>query len=252
MNKHPMSRTESHAYWIKRHEEYEGNWRATGFLGGDDAINQAIYSCRFRALNQVLASHRITLSGKRVLDVGCGLGDFARFYAARGAYVSGIDISSTAVAYCNAYCIGEFVQGGASEVAAKFKQPFDLIHCFDVLYHLTDDAEWQSALASFEERSRPETVWLFTEFRICTSVSGAEHIVKRPISYYQNELARHGRHIVEEIPIYWLFTLSPWLGRRLPWLLSRVDGLGRFFVPHLHLRQWVALWVILGTGLGLS
>lgn len=208
MNEHPMSRTESHAYWIKRHHKYEGDWRATGFQGGSDAENRAMYACRFRALNSALTRQSVALSDKHVLDVGCGLGDFARFYAARGASVSGIDVSPIAIAYCNSLQVGEFVQGEACEVAAKFKQPFDLIHCFDVLYHLTDDTEWQQALASFAERSRPETVWLFTEFHVCTSVPAARHIVKRPINRYQSELARYNRYIVEEIPIYWLYIQS--------------------------------------------
>jgi SAM-dependent methyltransferase len=242
VNERPMSKTESHIYWIERHREYEGNWRSTGFLGGNDDINKAIYDCRFRALSRALSRHFIALSGKRVLDVGCGLGDFAGFYAMRGANVHGIDISPEAVAHCNTLQIGDFIQGESSEIAARFKEPFHLIHCFDVLYHLTDDTEWQAALASFAKLSQPETVWLFTEFHTCIGVPGSGHIVKRPIDRYKSELKKHGRQIAEEIPIYWLYAAAPLLARWFPWLMCRIDGFGRFIVPHLD--QWVALWVI--------
>jgi len=246
MIEQPFSTTQSHMYWIKRHREYKGHWKAVGFLTGSDATNRAFYACRFRALEQVVLRCGIDLTGKRVLDVGCGLGDFARYYNACGAQVFGIDISPDAVACCNALNIGTFVQSEASKAAAQFHFPFDLIHCFDVLYHLTDDTEWEATLGAFAELSHSKTVWLLTEFRVRTSMLSALHVVKRSISRYEAQLALYDRRIVEEVPIYWLYVACPQVGQRFPRLIIWCESLGRFVAPHLN--EHVVLWAIVEEG----
>ena len=242
MDQRPFSASEANAYWIGRQREYKGHWKSTGFQGGSQPLNQAFYACRLRALKRVLTRRGISLVDKRVLDVGCGLGDFARYYCSSGAQVFGIDISPDAVEHCNSQQIGTFVQGEASEVAAKFDQSFDLIHCFDVLYHLTDELEWQSTLAAFAQLSGPETLWLFTEFRVHGSINTGLHLLARSIDHYRTELALYSRQIVEEVPLYWLYIVWPWVGKRSPWLIPRVEWLGHFVTKFHDVR--VALWVI--------
>jgi 2-polyprenyl-3-methyl-5-hydroxy-6-metoxy-1,4-benzoquinol methylase len=245
MSKDSLSIEKSHQYWVKRHQENAGDWKAVGFKGGASAVNKAFYDCRFKALKGVLSRRHIDLSDKRVLDVGCGLGDFSRYYSTCGAKVSGIDISPDAVKFCKAQDIGDFEEGGVSAVSEKFQHPFDLIHCFDVLYHVTAHEEWQAALSSFAQISCQNTTWLFTEIRvnsIGTATASAEHVKKRTIEQYQTELALHNRQIVEEIPLYWLFSAFPWLAQRFPRMIPHTEWLGRFIASRMNQR--VVMWVV--------
>lgn len=82
----------------------------------------------------------------RVLDVGCGLGEFSMLCAARAREVVGIDASPTALAA--ARCAAEqfdvtnvsFIEGDVYELTDLVGEPasFDKIICFDLLEHLSD------------------------------------------------------------------------------------------------------------------
>jgi 2-polyprenyl-3-methyl-5-hydroxy-6-metoxy-1,4-benzoquinol methylase len=45
------------------------------------------------------------VTGKRLLDVGCGLGAASVFFASRGAHVVSIDLSAVAISKLRAYCL---------------------------------------------------------------------------------------------------------------------------------------------------
>lgn len=238
----PLSQRAAHEYWIQRHRTESGSWRAVGFQGASPTVNDAFYSCRLRALRQVLTDQHIQLQGLRVLDVGCGLGDFSRFYFAEGAKVSGIDISPNAVEYCNSLGCGTFFQSSAGDVTAKLSTTFDLIHCFDVLYHITSEDEWLKTLDAFADLSHNRTIWLLTEFHVESRIHDASHVVKRSIREYKAALQKHDRDLIEEIPLYWLYSAWPALGNRFPSLIPKVEWLGRWTARAL--RQHVALWAV--------
>ena len=237
-----LSRHAAHEYWIKRHQTEAGNWQAVGFQGAPRPVNDAFYACRFRALKQTLIDRHIQLKGLRVLDVGCGLGDFSRFYAVSGAEVSGVDVSPEAVEYCNASGSGTFVQASAADLATRFCVTFDIIHCFDVLYHLTDEEEWLKTLKAFAELSHAKTIWFLTEFHVGRRISDARHIVKRSVQEYRAALGIYNRVVIQETPLYWFYNAWPALGSRFPALITRVEWLGRWAAPFMNER--VVLWVV--------
>lgn len=79
--------------------------------------------------------------GASVLDLGCGYGDMAHFYANRCRYV-GIDSN---VAYIreaqrrNSQNDAEFLVGDVSDSKIREKGPFHLVLMTGVLHHLTND-----------------------------------------------------------------------------------------------------------------
>jgi trans-aconitate 2-methyltransferase len=98
-------------------------------------------------------------SGDRVLDVGCGSGDFTASLVplvAPGGRVVGVDVSPSQVEHARAHHPGaEFVVGRAQDVGALFPpQSFDVVVSVATL-HWVPDADQTSALAGVARVLRP-------------------------------------------------------------------------------------------------
>lgn len=80
-------------------------------------------------------------AGKRVLEVGCGIGTDAVNFARAGANYTGVDLSEESLAIAkqrfDVYGLtGRFEQANAEELDTLFKnETFDLIYSFGVIHH---------------------------------------------------------------------------------------------------------------------
>jgi 2-polyprenyl-3-methyl-5-hydroxy-6-metoxy-1,4-benzoquinol methylase len=91
---------------------------------------------RMRAHDQVLAL--LGVNGKRLLDVGCGLGYFVQRAQAAGAEAYGCELSPVAVRYAQDRLGLRTVQLGALEHLGYRRGSFDVITLWDVIEHLRD------------------------------------------------------------------------------------------------------------------
>lgn len=82
------------------------------------------------------------LSGKRVLDIGCGGGILAEEFAKAGAKVTGIDLSPVAIGAAKRHAAETGLEIDyrviAVEKLALDAQQFDIIICAEVLEHVDD------------------------------------------------------------------------------------------------------------------
>ena len=93
------------------------------------------------------------LAGKRVIDIGCGGGILAESMAARGAQVTGVDLSEKAlgVARLHLYESGQTVDYrliSAEEMARDNPESFDVVTCMEMLEHVPDPASTIRACAA--------------------------------------------------------------------------------------------------------
>jgi SAM-dependent methyltransferase len=99
--------------------------------------------------------------GTRVLDVGCGVGRWSRLLAARGATVTGVDISPTMIDEARRRALQEgvaercrFEVSNVSEL--KVEGEFDLVLGVTVLQHILDPEALRAALVTMRSRVAPQ------------------------------------------------------------------------------------------------
>lgn len=95
--------------------------------------------------------------GSRILEVGCGIGNFTQYLADRGQ-VHGIDVEAACVEEFRRRFAGqphltaEVMDVLGPEFGALAARPFDTVVCLNVLEHIRDDAE---ALRRFRSVLQP-------------------------------------------------------------------------------------------------
>ncbi|MES2831150.1 MAG: bifunctional 2-polyprenyl-6-hydroxyphenol methylase/3-demethylubiquinol 3-O-methyltransferase UbiG [Pseudomonadota bacterium] len=85
------------------------------------------------------------LSGKDVLDVGCGGGILAEAMVRKGARVTGIDLSDKALKVADLHSLESGIQVRYEKIAAEamaLREPgmFDVVTCMEMLEHVPDPA----------------------------------------------------------------------------------------------------------------
>ncbi len=108
-------------------------------------------NAEFRPLHEInplrlsFIDNAVDLTGKRVLDVGCGGGILTEGMAARGAQVTGIDLAEKPLAVARLHLIEsglrvDYRLAAAEELARETPGGFDVVTCMELLEHVPDPA----------------------------------------------------------------------------------------------------------------
>lgn len=151
-------------------------WDATGEFAPLHAINPL-------RLDWIAA--RATLTGARVVDVGCGGGILSESMAARGADVLGIDLSEKPLGVAKLHALETGAQLryehiAVEDLAAREPASFDVVTCMEMLEHVPDPAAIVRSCAAlvkpggrvfFSTINRNPKAYLF-------AVLGAEYLLR--------------------------------------------------------------------------
>ncbi len=150
----------------------------------------------------------VSLSGKLILDVGCGGGILSESMARRGARVLGIDLSQAVLEVAELHALEAGVTVGyqcssAEELARERPAAFDAVTCMEMLEHVPDPAAALAALAALVKPGGDVIVSTLnrTPQAFAVAIVGAELIARvlpRGTHEYlkfirPSELARWGR-----------------------------------------------------------
>jgi SAM-dependent methyltransferase len=176
-------------FWEERLSEHF-DLRSSGETGLSLAYNRACYALRAEVLARALADAGFDPRGKRVLDVGCGTGFFTAWYLARGADLTGVDLTDASIERLRAaYPAARFVRADIGETAPEGR--FDLVHVFDVFFHITDDRRWEAAMRNAAGAVAPGGRLVYTD--VFAAPRGlASHNVTRPLERHRALLRETG------------------------------------------------------------
>jgi len=210
-------------YWDSRLKK-EFNLKGAGFKAMSEAYNKVLYEIKMKLLEETLRKHRIQIQGKKVIDVGCGTGAFLNFYIKRGGIYTGIDISKYAITelsntYPNIPLYKIDITRREDVMKLLVYGKYDLVHCFDVLYHIIDDVKWRDAIANLCLLLKDEGHILFTEKMPKHDMSIKPHCKYRSRVTYNMVLAEHDLEIKEDIPLFFFLNR----GTRLDYINRGID-----------------------------
>lgn len=216
-------------YWEERARRFavEGHGlAAVCAYGMPEFYNRAIHLEQRRALEPWLRVR----PGVRVLDVGCGVGRWSLLLAARGARVTGIDLSPTMVAQARrrarAAHLGEHCEFLVQDLATLDRgERYDLVLGVTVLQHILDPESFRAALAALRAHLAPGGRLVLLEAAPTARAARCDTTVfnARRREVYLDMFRQHGLDVqvvtgVDPAPFRPL--LLPYV-RRLPRMLSR-------------------------------
>ena len=97
-------------------------------------------------------TEKVNLSGKNVVDIGCGGGILAEAMAKQGASVTGIDLNKPVLEVAKLHQLEskldiEYIHIAAENLAAERPAAYDVVTCLEMLEHVPDPAAIVEACA---------------------------------------------------------------------------------------------------------
>jgi SAM-dependent methyltransferase len=181
---------ESRLYWEERARRFAATGAGLAAVcsyGMPGFYNRTIHLCQRLALAPWLRP----APGTRVLDVGCGVGRWSRLLAARGARVTGIDLSPTMIGEARRRALAQglgsacrFLVADVATLAAGEK--FDLVLSVTVLQHILDPAALRSSLERMTQHLAAGGMLVLLEAAPDRCVQGCDSATfrARPRSFY--------------------------------------------------------------------
>lgn len=212
--------TEDHsAFWENRLDE---DWTESGV--GYKALGLRFNSWMYKAREEVFlreAGHTEVDRSSRILDVGSGTGLYLRWWdRLRPAEVIGSDLTASAVRNLREHFPDNTIEQLDITAGIGTFEPasFDIVSCMDVLFHITDDEKYRSALSNVSQLLKPGGRFVFTENFVHRAQDRTAHQTNRSIEWITESLDDAGLTLEHRVPHLVLMNAqvdAPWAWRKL-------------------------------------
>jgi SAM-dependent methyltransferase len=212
------------SYWPALHDRNPGALTAVGYPALGEGFNKVTYWRRRRAVASIV--RRVGLWQPRVLEGAVGVGAYAPVWAQLGVQQwLGLDIAGSALERLrhryDAHQFFEIDLASRDEERWRVVEAagrFDLVCGIDVLYHMTSDESFTTALGNLARFVKPGGILLISDVFTANPVQVAPHVRRRPISSYESILGPMGFQEATREPVFSV------LGDPVPRIEARVSG----------------------------
>ncbi len=204
-----------------------------------------------------LASLRIEVAGMSVLEVGAGIGDHSHYYIDRGCRITITEVRPENIQYLKNRYPDCNVQSLDMERPSHVNgSPFDIVHCYGLLYHLSNP---EQALAFLSKNTR-RMLFLETFVSSCESeeINTISEEQSNPTQAYSgtgcrptrewvfHQLQKHFKFVYlpktqpnhQEFPLNWTVSeQNPSVIKRAVFIASREHLENRMLTPSLIMKQ---------------
>jgi len=144
-------------YWEKRAEM---SLKSVGQKSYSEELNRMETEILFDTLSKEVG---VFLNGKRILDIGCGIGRVLSFYSNFSSDVFGVDFSTNMLNICkNNVTSAKLVNGDACSLPFR-DECFDLVSAIVVLQHIINDTKRECAIKEMIRILKPKGVIIINE-----------------------------------------------------------------------------------------
>jgi SAM-dependent methyltransferase len=158
---------------IRNH--YEQTWKQLDDAARDEAgltySNAVEDAILYPLYLQLLRDQKITVTGGKILDVGCGAGRWTRFFLNHfsPALLMGIDFTSASIdllkrRYAESKSPTEFHTADLTDPSLNLGQKFDLINVMNVLFHIPEPDRFAVAMKNLANHLAPGGRIVTTEY----------------------------------------------------------------------------------------
>ena len=209
-------------YWKTRHAQ-QANLKASGLKSVSLKANHYIYKILEDQYLKLLNS--LDLSGvKSVLDCGFGNGYFIKFYRKHFPHLEifGVDISKDAKDKIDFLPKNRLYTDDLATFSPKRK--FDIVHSFDVMYHILDTDDYVKALSNIATLSNKYVI-LHERFLGRAPLVSSRHVRLRRAEFTDQILNSKGFFLQSEVPTHFIAVrlLTYKLNKLIPGLLYKID-----------------------------
>jgi 2-polyprenyl-3-methyl-5-hydroxy-6-metoxy-1,4-benzoquinol methylase len=177
------------SYWNDRHRDHRDSLQGPGCILLDEAANEDDYATKWDRVRVVL-EREVDRGATRLLDAGCGTGWFTSRATTLGfSDVEAADFSSAAAEIAQRKAPESRVRVAAlAEIQST--EPYDVVMCIDVLFHVVDDTLWARSVQNLAALTSSRGALVIQDSLNETGApSPAKHVCFRPLSAYERVLA---------------------------------------------------------------
>lgn len=238
-----------HEYWQERLSSGKLDVALVGHISLGLEYNRWLYFQRFHALWKGLQKTGINIRNKSILDIGVGSGAYIPMWQKWGVkYLSGVDITNVSTTTLqNKYPQFNFFQSDITSNQFNLDgEHFDIVTCFDVLFHIVDDDAFSIAIKNLSNLLQAGKLLIISD-SFCKNPWGPTyHEFHRSYSQYHAEFTLNHLGIIHLEPIFFIMS-TPLCGSNI---LNKLVSLETKIISWLGKRKQTA-WVNNITGASL-